>query len=252
MVAGLVFWGTASLIPRWGRKADGGPILYPTHALFYTIQFERSTLQGIESIFADHLVQNGATPKAKPRELAKYFYKLCLRYQLDPAFVLSVVEVESDFQTAIVSHAGAVGLMQLMPATARVLARRYGLLYPGRESLKDPYINLALGMAYLRELKDRYVGLSPYYHLAAYNMGPARLDELRARPGFRPDQTLRYYQDVMKGVDRWRYYKMSRVPRDLPISRLRRSARVAKDGPPPKKRLQNAAPKPAFRIKEAA
>jgi soluble lytic murein transglycosylase-like protein len=97
--------------------------------------------------------------------------------------------------------------MQIMPETARVIAKRNGLA--GRitaDSLRDPFLNLTLGVIYLRELRERYSGLSPYYQLAAYNLGPAKFDSLRSQPGFKPSKTLKYYQDIMKGISTWRFY----------------------------------------------
>ncbi len=126
---------------------------------------------------------------------------------MDPAYVLSVIQIESSFRSSVVSPVGAVGLMQLMPATARYVAPRHGIHRKITVSdLRDPFLNLSLGVAYLRELRDRYAGLSAYYPLAAYNLGPARLDQLRARPGFKPTQTWKYYQAIMRGVNDWRHY----------------------------------------------
>jgi soluble lytic murein transglycosylase-like protein len=94
-----------------------------------------------------------------------------------------------------------------MPQTADVVARRNRISAAiTKKALEDPFLNLTLGVTYLRELRDRYAGLSPYFHLAAYNIGPARLDRLRASPRFRPGQTLKYYESIMKGVPTWRYY----------------------------------------------
>lgn len=97
------------------------------------------------------------------------------RHRLDPSLVMAVIEVESGYYNLAVSHVGALGLMQLMPATGRELAHKHGVAWSGEESLFDPVVNVKLGTAYLGQLADRYdgdVGLA----LAAYNWGPARID----------------------------------------------------------------------------
>jgi len=74
-----------------------------------------------------------------------------------------------------VSGAGARGLMQLMPTTARQVARRLKVPYSRHKLLNDPDYNLMLGRAYLADLADKYDG-SYILALAAYNAGPARAD----------------------------------------------------------------------------
>lgn len=92
------------------------------------------------------------------------------RYQVPPAFLLAIIHAESSFDPHAVSHKGAVGLMQLMPATARWMA-------PGvsRRQLFDPALNIELGARYLRYLANRYGGDAEKI-LIAWNAGPGRLD----------------------------------------------------------------------------
>jgi soluble lytic murein transglycosylase len=87
-------------------------------------------------------------------------------------WILSVMRQESLYRKDAVSRADARGLMQMLPATATAVARRWRLPAPHNDSLFDPSVALPLGAAYLRELLDRYagqLGLS----LAAYNAGQA-------------------------------------------------------------------------------
>lgn len=177
--------------------------------------FTSVTSATVERVLSDRLSghsEQGSGRAAYTKRLADHLFQLCIEHRLDPAIVLSVIEVESSFRTNAVSSAGAIGLMQLMPQTARVVAHRHPQVRRYGHDLKDPFLNLALGTVYLRELKERYTGLSPYYHLAAYNMGPHRLDTLRARPGFKPEKSLKYFQDVMRGVDNWRHYGFQSIP----------------------------------------
>jgi soluble lytic murein transglycosylase len=91
--------------------------------------------------------------------------------QLPSDWILAVLRQESLFRKDAVSRAHARGLMQMQPATAAAVARRWHLPVPQKGSQFDPSLDVALGAAYLRELLNRYggqLGLS----LAAYNAGP--------------------------------------------------------------------------------
>lgn len=97
-----------------------------------------------------------------------------LRFGVPEHWIRAVMRVESANNPRAVSGAGAIGLMQVMPATYAGLRRRYGL---GADPF-DPRDNILAGTAYLREMHDRYgrTGM-----LAAYNAGPGRWEEhLRA------------------------------------------------------------------------
>lgn len=96
------------------------------------------------------------------------------RYDLDPALVAAVINTESGFAPDSRSGAGAVGLMQVLPDTARFIARQPDRPSPSPERLAEPEVNIAYGARYLRYLIDRYgtVGLA----LAAYNGGPANVN----------------------------------------------------------------------------
>ena len=99
------------------------------------------------------------------------------KYDLDPALVYGLVRQESRFVPDIVSTAGAVGLMQLMPPTARWVAKQTGR--PSRElNLQDPALNAQLGAYYLRYVMER-LGRMPVLAAAAYNAGPGRAQAWR-------------------------------------------------------------------------
>ena len=91
--------------------------------------------------------------------------------QLAPEIVYGVVRQESLYRIDAVSNAGARGLMQLQPATARSTARYYKRPTPALTDLFDPYINTALGAARLRMLLDEFDDQIPVA-LAGYNAGP--------------------------------------------------------------------------------
>ena len=99
--------------------------------------------------------------------------------KVDPALIAGVIYTESHFRDQT-SHAGAKGLMQLMPETADYIARKSGGTRFERADLATPQINIAYGTWYLRYLLDRYHG-NTILTLAAYNAGEGKVDEWRAR-----------------------------------------------------------------------
>ena len=96
------------------------------------------------------------------------------RNGIEAELLLSLLRQESAFEVGAVSYAGARGLMQLMPATARRVARRLRLRYSKHRLLTDPEFNLAIGTAFLNGLINGYRG-SYVLALAAYNAGPSRV-----------------------------------------------------------------------------
>lgn len=109
-------------------------------------------------------------------ELVEYLYPLReLPEQIapEPALILGVIRQESAFSTTAVSSAGARGLMQLMPSTAKQVAKKIGLKYEEKKLTSDPGYNVRLGSAYLQDLINRFRG-SYVLAIAAYNAGPSR------------------------------------------------------------------------------
>jgi soluble lytic murein transglycosylase len=94
---------------------------------------------------------------------------------LDPSLIAGVIYVESHFRDQT-SHAGAKGLMQIMPSTADYIARKSGGTRFVQGDLATPQINIAYGSWYLRYLLDHYHG-NTTLALAAYNAGEGKVDE---------------------------------------------------------------------------
>ena len=105
------------------------------------------------------------------------------RYGLPYWLVREVMHVESGYRPQAVSSKGAIGLMQLMPGTARVLG----------VDPKDPAQNADAGARYLRELLDKYDGRL-WHALAAYNAGPGAVDKYRRVPPYR--ETIDYINRI--------------------------------------------------------
>lgn len=110
-----------------------------------------------------------------PGDLAASIHDIAVQEDIPPTLAFALVRVESGFMADAVSEAGAVGLTQLMPATAV-------MLQPGvtRAELFQRETNLRLGFRYLRRLLRQYEG-DLRLALLAYNRGPTRVDELRSR-----------------------------------------------------------------------
>ncbi|MFO8024878.1 transglycosylase SLT domain-containing protein [Thiohalophilus sp.] len=90
--------------------------------------------------------------------------------QIDPAWAFAVIRQESAFTHDARSHAGALGLMQLLPRTARSVARALRMPMRGQRDILDVNNNITLGVRYLRKVKDRFHG-HPVLATAAYNAG---------------------------------------------------------------------------------
>jgi soluble lytic murein transglycosylase len=106
-----------------------------------------------------------------PRPYASVIADASKLTQVPPDWILAIIRQESLFREDAVSRADARGLMQMQPATAIAVARRWQLAAPSRDALFDPKIAVPLGAAYVRELLDRY-GNQLDLSLAAYNAGP--------------------------------------------------------------------------------
>jgi soluble lytic murein transglycosylase-like protein len=118
-----------------------------------------------------------------------------LRYAVAPDLIRAVIRFESNYQLRAVSHKGAQGLMQLMPATAREL---------GVGCVFDPRENILGGARYLRRLRDR-LGSWPRA-LAGYHAGPRAVERGRI-----PGETRRYVERILRS---WRPHQLLRMDLD--------------------------------------
>lgn len=140
--------------------------------------FSDSAFESSEEAYAAAKMLGDLHTGLLPEELSRVSVAIAAaasRSDLPIELVLALIQVESSGYNFAVSPVGAMGLMQLMPATAEGVARRIGLRWVGPATLFDPVSNIRLGVLYLRELVDRY-GSVPTA-LAAYNWGPTRIAE---------------------------------------------------------------------------
>lgn len=105
-----------------------------------------------------------------PVDYRKQLEGAAQQHQIDPALLFAIVRAESAYSVDAVSRAGAHGLMQVMPTTARQLAREFGLRYGGKSSLLEAGTNIQYGSLRLNQLMEQFDQLLPA--IAAYNAGP--------------------------------------------------------------------------------
>lgn len=95
---------------------------------------------------------------------------------IEPEIILGLSRQESEFNPRAYSRAGARGVMQLIPTTAQITARKEGMLYSRSALLDDPVYNMTIGSAHVSHLLERFDG-SLVMTLAGYNAGAARVDQ---------------------------------------------------------------------------
>jgi soluble lytic murein transglycosylase len=133
----------------------------------------------------DFAVAVAKEARTRGTEMIDYLYpviKLPGGKEPEPALVLGVIRQESAFEVGAVSDAGARGLMQLLPGTAKGVAKQAGIKYAQKRLSTDPSYNITLGRAYLDELLSRFGG-SYVLTAAAYNAGPNRVRDWIATYG---------------------------------------------------------------------
>ena len=136
--------------------------------------------------FAEKIFSSNLTSKAQERaNIDALIEQYSAKNGLDSAFVKAVIKQESGFQPKVTSHCGAMGLMQLMPATASSL---------GVKDAYDPEQNIAGGTKYLKGLLDRFGG-NKSLALAAYNAGPNAVAKYNGIPPYK--ETQNYVKNIM-------------------------------------------------------
>jgi soluble lytic murein transglycosylase-like protein len=115
-------------------------------------------------------------PEAERWEIARVVYEQSANYGYDPLFVIAMMEIESTCSPVARGPQGAVGLIQLRPQTARSIAEEVGMKWRGTKMLTRPTVNVPLGLRYLWKLEQYFN--DPYLAVAAYNLGPARVERM--------------------------------------------------------------------------
>lgn len=147
----------------------------------------------VSTVTTFQAVPKAARTTVSSVELERAVVRAAAQQQLHPALLLAVMKAESSFNPLVVSRAGAVGLMQLVPETAM----RHGV-----RNLYDTDENIAGGARHLRYLLDRFHG-NTRLALAAYNAGERKVDRYRKIPPYHETRqyvrrVLSYYRDYRK------------------------------------------------------
>jgi soluble lytic murein transglycosylase len=134
-------------------------------------------------------------------------------------FILAIIRQESEFDSRANSYVGAQGLMQIMPATGKLVAKKIGTTYSKSLLKEDPNYNIKLGTYYFNSLLEDYDGVYPFA-IAAYNAGPNRVKSWIKRYGdpnkkeisfidwielIRFSETRNYVQRVMENINVYKY-----------------------------------------------
>lgn len=158
---------------------------------------ETNTSKLVPVQFVSHTIAEGraGVPSARPSaaELERAVTRAAQMHRVHPALLLAVMKAESSFNPIVISKAGAVGLMQLIPETAM----RHGV-----QNLYDTNENVAGGARHLRYLLDRFNG-NIRLALAAYNAGERKVDRYKQIPPYKEtrhyvQKVLSYYRDYRK------------------------------------------------------
>jgi peptidoglycan lytic transglycosylase len=123
---------------------------------------------------------------------------------VDPYLVAAIIREESQYDRQAVSRVGAIGLMQVMPATANSVAQRLGLPAVGRDDLFDQDTNIQIGVRYVEQLLDQFSG-NIALTIAAYNAGPIIVKSwIALHPGRSQDEFIELipYQETRQYVKR--------------------------------------------------
>jgi soluble lytic murein transglycosylase-like protein len=137
-------------------------------------------------------------PEAERWEIAQVVHEQSLNYGYDPLFVIAMMEIESTCSPVARGPRGSLGLIQLRPETARSVAREMGVKWGGARTLTLPGVNVRLGLRYLWKLERQFN--DPYLAVAAYNLGPARVEQMsreRARGARYVRKIMARYEDLL-------------------------------------------------------
>lgn len=146
---------------------------------------------GIETPFQDKIFSSLGKQDKTPEEIDNLISAYSEKNNLDKDFVKALIKQESGFQPDVTSHCGAMGLMQLMPATANSM---------GVKNAYDAEQNIAGGTKYLKGLMDRFGG-NKELALAAYNAGPGAVQKYGGIPPYK--ETQNYVKNIMSSYQRY-------------------------------------------------
>lgn len=157
----------------------------------------------IEIWTRDNLIKYINEESKLGEDVSTYLYDQCIEKELDPVLVLGLIKLESNFDTNLVSYAGARGLGQLMENTAKPWAKNLGIEY-SREKLFEPKYNIRLFTSHLQYLFKVYDN-DIHQVLTAYNRGQGGLKKyVASRGGYRNPAESVYSNRVIQLTSNYR------------------------------------------------
>ncbi len=134
-----------------------------------------TTVARLREILSDNRIR---LSRSNVEEMATRVDRVSKKYGVSPDMIFAVIQAESSFDPLAVSERGAMGLMQLLPSTARELAEDLNIRWTDERILWDPLTNIEMGTYYLGTLLSRFNDVQ--VALAAYNQGPNRIAGIKA------------------------------------------------------------------------
>ncbi len=216
---GLFDWAIDEL-KEAKKTADNSPTINLSLAKYYRLKGDNvNALLSLAKSYPDYAQM---FPEEMSREEWDIFYPLInwgdIKYwsgqrNLDPYLVCGIIRQESIFNPRVRSGANAYGLMQLLPGTAKLVARKYGSTadLSSPTNLYQPTLNIELGTGYMRDQLDKFGRVE--YMAAAYNAGPGRIPGWRASLPIEMDEfveaipfreTRGYVQGVTRNTAQYR------------------------------------------------
>jgi len=202
----LTLWTFFAVMVNLGLPSEGWAEIYVRIHLDGAKEF---TNRPSGSGWMFHMTESGFEPvmrfseHGKPRSLDAIIDEIAEKYQIDGDLVKAIIKTESNYNHLAVSHKGAQGLMQLMPATAR----RLNVKRPF-----DPRENIIGGVKYIKGLMASYGDLGTA--LAAYNAGPNTVRKYAGIPPYR--ETINYVKKVIRHYNMFKSNPELKVAGSLP------------------------------------
>jgi hypothetical protein len=168
---GLVPISIGAIVPPAVQPAPIAPTIAPPEA---------PPLPTLQERLAELLVRRA--PDMAPSDRLRVAGAIHAAYQthgVDPLLVMAIIEQESRFETHARGSHNSLGLMQVRPFVARDVAKRNDIPWNGEKTLFDPAANVSIGACYLGEMIEMHG--DPALAIAAYNMGPYRVQRMVAR-----------------------------------------------------------------------
>ncbi len=135
--------------------------------------------------------------KAQAEKISKAIITESTKHEFDPIFVLAIIQTESQFNPLAIGSVGEIGLMQIRPETAAWIAKKYGIAWNGPKTLKNPAMNVRIGVAYMAHLRNQFDGAS-FKYVSAYNMGPKNVQRMfskKIQPKIYSTKVMNNYKD---------------------------------------------------------